>query len=386
MISLFSSEFLFHPAAVQISGNTCSHHCVYCFANANSRSREWQIKSVINTLKKVEPKTLLDNLINEGYPICLSNLVDPFASNNYKETLAILPYLTRLKNGLFIQTKSGEGIEEAFEILKDKKNIVWYVSLTTLNEKIARRIEPQAPTPKERLKLLEEANKKGYYTIAALNPCIPTMITINEIEEYIKVVKNIGTDCIIIEGLHLSPSQKKLKLYKEIQNKTKYRTYLRTIVEAVRESGMVTHKMYMPYSTTFPDMMKKHLGLTMPTNQEFINWCFKQDYKNGIEINIEKYLEVMTEGHPIFKKEFNSIKSYPYRIDTRLWKVWSNTGRLKTFEDLLKFYWNSKTAGISLMRNILFKEIKKDNNSNPVLFFNGKYDVPQIKKEKPNED
>lgn len=83
MIVNFIGEFLFHPAPLEMSGNTCTHGCAYCFANIRKESRYAKINSAFNQLKRREIKTFVDHLIQNGYPICLSNSTDPFSATDY---------------------------------------------------------------------------------------------------------------------------------------------------------------------------------------------------------------------------------------------------------------------------------------------------------------
>lgn len=60
-----------------------------------------------------EHTNLAARLMREGYPVMLSNKVDPFAASNYKMTLPHLRLFKAKGIPVAFQTKGGKGIEEA---------------------------------------------------------------------------------------------------------------------------------------------------------------------------------------------------------------------------------------------------------------------------------
>ena len=81
-IDVFTGEFLRHPAALELTANTCRNACAYCFATAHGKEHKGSIKSALNFLIKKDRKSLKDRLFADGYPILVSNRSDPFSKNN----------------------------------------------------------------------------------------------------------------------------------------------------------------------------------------------------------------------------------------------------------------------------------------------------------------
>jgi hypothetical protein len=115
--------WLGHPVPLEYSGTTCSHACKYCFARGygNRKSDYHKCQSLIRNLDKRD--NLAAELFKAGHPVLLSNRSDPFCENNYRETLSVLKLLRQFPNGIFLQTKTGTGLEDAIEILEGKENI-----------------------------------------------------------------------------------------------------------------------------------------------------------------------------------------------------------------------------------------------------------------------
>ena len=389
MIGLFTGEFLFHPAMIEISGNTCSHQCVYCFANLRKQSRYMKLKSVINKLKKNSNKTLLDNLLLEGFPICYSNRTDPFSKNNYVQSLAVFKHLAVRNNGIFIQTKGGYGIDDALNILKDKKNIVWYISITHYNT--LNTIERNAPTAKDRLILIEKLKSLGYMVVAAFNPLVEEWLPFDDVKLLTKELRSLDVEDIIIEPLHLTRKEVNntanlsniltRKIIKDSFYKDKYKnnSYTYKVLDYLRENNFTTFKLGMPYPTELFNHFRDVFGLIQPSVWDVINHCYNQDYKNGYILTLNDYISVLTKYHTnFFKRPFNNLSNnYFLKYSFSDWKGNSEMQNLETFIDVYKAHWKYNKVRSSIQNNFLFRVIQKDGNiildadGNIQLFFNG---------------
>ena len=70
------------------------------------------------------------------------------------------------------------------------------ITITTLNEEIAKKLEPKAPLPSKRIKALEILNEKGIPTVVRLNPTIP-FLNEKEIEDIIEISASIGVKHLV---------------------------------------------------------------------------------------------------------------------------------------------------------------------------------------------
>ena len=144
MITPYYGEFLISPAPLELSLNYCSHKCAYCFANLSMPDRTADIGGILRFLGEFnERKSLEAELVRQGYPVCFSNKVDPFAATNYKQSIPILEVMSTLGIPVAFQTRGGQGIDDALKIVQPS---CWYISVCTADDKLRKRLEPGAPT------------------------------------------------------------------------------------------------------------------------------------------------------------------------------------------------------------------------------------------------
>lgn len=384
MIETFYGGWLFHPAAVDYSDTLCSHGCTYCFASINKEDRNGNIKSAINTLYR-DGKGLKYYFIKNGYPICVSNKTDLFAKVNSGNAKALFTHLSQKQNGIFIQTKGGENFQEKFNYLDGKKNVVVYLSITTLREDVASKQEPNAPSIAERLKIAEWLVKKGHLVIAAINPLSAEWFSNQDIFKYAEIMKGIGVNHIVVERLDMSPIRiKRLNIARVTRlgealnavRENREMPLMRDIVIYLHENGFKVSKSGMPFRSEYFNDITKILGKAMPNNQEFLNYAidnnlkelYFSDYKKIIGQHLDLDVEHGTE----------EIRAYMLRDNTRIWGA-HRYNQVNTFGKLLKIYWNEKRLSQSFQKNYLCEGTDKlDDDGNIIINFNG--DKPKLKK------
>ena len=204
------------PVEVSIYG-TCSNQCFYCFANLNRVAADRKpheknpIEKVISGIEKAlaDPKDPIGYFLRNKYPICFSNTTDPFMreEKKYRATEAFLKYAKKRGFPLWIQTKGGVLLEEfdryAPLIVQGKDAV--YMTLTTLDDEISRRIEPGAPLSSERLELMRKLSARGIPVVVACNPYLDEWA--GAPSEYCKAVKDAGARGIWLEQLHFTNKQ-----------------------------------------------------------------------------------------------------------------------------------------------------------------------------------
>ncbi len=184
----------------------CSFACKYCYAECLTKKwfkidKEWGTyvyvkNNAIELLKKQIKKIKNAN-------IYLSPLTDPYLpiESKYEITKKIVEILLNKNLNVFIQTKSKLVLRDV-EIFKKHKENVWVgVSISTLNSKIAKEIEPFAPLPNERIKVLEELKKENIKNFLFYAPIFPKT-SINEIIDVIEKTKDF-VDFYFFDSLHL---------------------------------------------------------------------------------------------------------------------------------------------------------------------------------------
>jgi DNA repair photolyase len=133
-IDLFTGELLVHRALLEVSMNTCSHNCAYCFANIKKAARYFKVKSFINSLSA---GGLTGELLKRVVPVCLSNNTAPFAENNWIITEFVVGDMQQRGYRMMFQTKGGSN---AYEILRSVHPSVIYVTITSDDDVVSRRV------------------------------------------------------------------------------------------------------------------------------------------------------------------------------------------------------------------------------------------------------
>jgi DNA repair photolyase len=179
----------------------CEHGCVYCFARPThaylglSPGLDFESKLF---MKPNAPELLERELSAPGYVpkiIAIGTNTDPYQpiERRYKIMRGILEVLDRAGHPVGIVTKSALVLRD-LDILARmaKRDLVKVaVSVTTLDAKLARTMEPRATTPSRRLETLAQLVKAGIPTSAMVAPVIPALND-TEIERILEAVASTG--------------------------------------------------------------------------------------------------------------------------------------------------------------------------------------------------
>jgi DNA repair photolyase len=146
----------------------CSHNCVYCYAQTYiPRFTDCRPKN--NLLKRLEQEA--QKL--KGETISIANSSDPYPHIEAELGLTreCLRILNRSNCRIQIITKSSLVARDA-DLLRETPSTI-AVTLTTEDEATAKKLEPNAPTPNERLKAVETLIRKGIGVSVRIDPIIP---------------------------------------------------------------------------------------------------------------------------------------------------------------------------------------------------------------------
>src|SRR5215472_10340326 len=152
----------------------CEHGCIYCYARPSHAylglSPGLDFESRL--FYKPDAPTLLNSeLRKKGYscrPLALGSNTDPYqpVERRLGITRAILEVLRDFRHPVTIVSKSASiqrDLDILAEMAKDRLAIVT-ISVTTLNRKLARRMEPRASTPERRLETIGALSSAGIPT------------------------------------------------------------------------------------------------------------------------------------------------------------------------------------------------------------------------------
>ncbi|HYI88363.1 MAG TPA: PA0069 family radical SAM protein [Beijerinckiaceae bacterium] len=179
----------------------CEHGCVYCFARPThayqglSPGIDFETKLFA---KPNAPELLERELAKPGYKaavIAMGTNTDPYQpiERKFRITRGILEVLSRTNHPVGIVTKS-HLITRDIDILApmaDRALAKAAVSITTLDPRLARRMEPRAPTPKKRLDTIRQLAEAGIPVAVMVAPIIPA-ITDHEIEDILQAAYAAG--------------------------------------------------------------------------------------------------------------------------------------------------------------------------------------------------
>ncbi len=179
----------------------CEHGCVYCFARPThaylglSPGLDFESKLF---MKPNAPELLARELAAPGYQpkiIAIGTNTDPYQpiERRYKIMRGILEVLERAGHPVGIVTKSALVLRD-LDILARmaKRDLVKVaISVTTLDAKLARTMEPRASTPPRRLDALRQLVAAGVPTATLVAPVIPALNDA-EIERILDAVAATG--------------------------------------------------------------------------------------------------------------------------------------------------------------------------------------------------
>lgn len=198
--------------------NGCSHQCSYCFvrkAEINSASRNnrgtkilsanpYSVKHDLNIAldTKEERESATTEWLRHRVPIHWGGMSDPFqeCERKYKASQNIMQYLSWYNYPTVISTKGILLQEPVYLQLLKEGNYAVQCSLISDNETFMSQLEPGAPTPKQRLKMLETLANNGIWTAVRIQPMIPNSIVEQDLPNYIKRLASIGVKFIVAEG------------------------------------------------------------------------------------------------------------------------------------------------------------------------------------------
>ncbi|RLG62859.1 radical SAM protein [archaeon] len=199
----------------------CDFNCVYCYIRGSKYGENMKqgLAAKINAPTLLE-KGLLRRVKRKEYGfIALSSATEPWMhiEEEYKLTRKCLEVIARFKFPLHCLTKSTlilrdidllKEIDENAILPKDleklKHGTLITFSFSTLDEKIAKIFEPNAPKPKERLETLQKIKEVGFYAGIAYIPVLPFISDSDEqLEKMIKVAKEFQADYVFVGALTL---------------------------------------------------------------------------------------------------------------------------------------------------------------------------------------
>jgi DNA repair photolyase len=365
--------FLYNSLSpLELTLNLCSHRCVYCFANLNQPDRTAQLKQATNLLSELWDTTpdgswkrssYAAHLLREGYPVTISNHVDPLAASNAFQALPMIEMLRGLNIDVSIMTKFGKrrDTEALFDLLD--KPTSFYVSLATLNADLVREFEPGAPLPEERLEFIQAAIARGHYVSVGINPIVAGWI--DDPAAMAAALYQSGVKAVWLNKLHLSHKQLKQMTDQERQGFDPYipaalypkkHPEVQALYDAVdaacREAGLDVYANQQGKPSSYFDYEGACYRKKFPVMQDFVNYCW-QTKQAGEPIYWEEFRDFFVPKLPSgewgLRDHINAQvvpaalngKFIPQRMDyeTLLWHIWQHKETLYCPANVDCFAW-----------------------------------------------
>jgi DNA repair photolyase len=179
----------------------CEHGCIYCFARPTHAYLGLSPGQDFEAQLFAKPKAaslLAAELRRPGYkvkPMALGTNTDPYQpiDGRYQITREILKVLRDFRHPVSIVTKSNRVLRD-LDILSEMASMNLArvaISVTSLDRKIARSMEPRAPTPERRLEALKELSSAGIPTTVMAAPLVPAL-TDHELEGILERAHDAG--------------------------------------------------------------------------------------------------------------------------------------------------------------------------------------------------
>ncbi len=179
----------------------CEHGCIYCFARPSHAFHDLSPGLDFETrlfAKPDAPELLKRELAAPNYqcrPIAFGTNTDPYQpiESQHRITRACLEVLTGCRHPITITTKSDRVLAD-IDLLQDlaRDDLAAVVlSITSLDARTARTLEPRAPHPERRLTAVRRLADAGVPVHVSIAPVVP-QITDHEIEHLVARAAEAG--------------------------------------------------------------------------------------------------------------------------------------------------------------------------------------------------
>ena len=178
----------------------CEHGCIYCYARPThsylnlSPGLDFETRILA---KRNLAEVLARELQSRSYvpsQIVIGSATDAYqpAEREWKITRGVIEVLHRCEHPLAVVTK-GSGVERDIDLLApmaQKSLAAVYVTITTLDARLARILEPRAAAPYRRLRTIRELAQAGIPVGVSVAPQIPFIN--NDMEKVLEAATEAG--------------------------------------------------------------------------------------------------------------------------------------------------------------------------------------------------
>ncbi len=192
----------------------CAHACVFCYA----RKAHWFLDedgvhgwSTRIFVKVNAPEVLREELTRPSWrreEVAVGTATDPYQpiEGKYRITRRVLEVLSTFRTPISLVTRSPLVLRD-LDVLQDlhrRAGLTVCVSVATLDEALAREIEPTVAPPRQRLRAVAQLASRGIYVGILLAPILPGLTdSLRNLEEVIRAARDHGAAFCGHNVLHL---------------------------------------------------------------------------------------------------------------------------------------------------------------------------------------
>ncbi len=202
--------------------SACQFNCIYCYIRGSKygENLEKTLSVKVNAPQLLEKQLSWRAKRGQYGIIALSSSTEPYMKieEKFKITRRLLEIILKYRFPVHVLTKSSLVLRD-LDLLKEidreailpedlkgrlSHGVIISLSLSTLDEDLAKKIEPGAPSPMERLMTVKKCAQEGLLAGVSLIPALPFLSDSEEkIEQVIKKSKDYGAEFILVGSLTL---------------------------------------------------------------------------------------------------------------------------------------------------------------------------------------
>lgn len=271
----------------------CSHGCIYC----DSRSKCYHMDHAFEDIEvKENAIELLEDALRRKRSKCMlgtGSMTDPYIPlekeiGNVRKALSLAD---QYGFGFTLITKSDRVLRDLdlLKAINDKTKCVVQMTLTTCDEDLCKKIEPNVSTTRERAAVLQKLRDAGIPTVVWLSPILPF---INDTEENIRGVLEYCIEAqvygVICFGMGMTLRE---------GNREYFYSQLDRLFPHLKEKYIRTYGMQYQISSPRNDMLMKIFhqlcednGIVYDNNRIFEYLCRFEEKSSYIQLNLLDYL------------------------------------------------------------------------------------------------
>ncbi len=196
----------------------CDFNCRYCYIRGSKYGGE-TFAAKVNAPVVLQKELRRESRKGRYGFIALSSATEPWmnAERKYELTRKCLEVIAAFRFPVHCLTKSDlilrdvELLEEVErrailpEDLKDLRGVLVTFSISTLDSKIAKIMEPGAPSPRKRMETLWDVREMGFYAGIAYIPVLPFISDSEEqLEEMARMARDLNADYVFFGDLTIT--------------------------------------------------------------------------------------------------------------------------------------------------------------------------------------